>query len=194
MRSNPQGINNPMKPRFNARWLWCLCFVIASALFVGLGCATPESNPASPRDDKGYADFYTDPPYDVYWKVQEFDGKASAPRVIYSEFKSPADGILRLALAPGTHHLRLAVLNLATEGPVEVQVPVTAQKVTPVRVRRETAGTTFVREVEDKMRHPGRRRKVTDVDNRVYKLTPEIRAAESYEPKAHMSYAQLDQS
>jgi hypothetical protein len=179
-----------MKLRFNRRWLCYFCLVVGSGVLLGLGCATPEGNPATPKANKGYGDFYADPPLDVYWKAEECDDKGSTLRVVYSEFKAPANGILRLELAPGTHRLRLMVMNLATEGPVEVQVPITAQKITPVRIRRETAGSTFVREVEDKMRHPGRRRKVTDVDNRVYKLTAEVGDTVAYQPKERMAYVQ----
>ena len=179
-----------MKSRSNSRWLRCVCLVIGTGLLVGLGCATPEANPPSPRAEKGYADFYADPSMDVFWKVDECDDQGTVCRVIYSEFKSPLNGFLRLELPPGQHHLRLTFLNLTTEGPVLVQVPITSQKITPVRVVRVAAGSTYVREVEDKLRHPGRRRKVTDVDTRVYKLTPEVQDAVSYQPKERMVYAQ----
>jgi hypothetical protein len=179
-----------MKSPANDRWLFCVCLLVGIGLLIGPGCATPEANPSRPRANRGYADFYADPAMDVFWKVDECDDRGAVSRVIYSEYKSPMNGFLRLELPPGRHHLRLTFLNLTTEGPVPVEVPITSQKITPVRVVRIGAGSTYIRDVDDKLRHPGRRRKVTDVDVRVFKLTPEVQDTASYQPKERMAYAQ----
>ena len=161
-------------------------FVLAGALLFAAGCATPESNPPTPRPNFGYADFYADPPLDGFWKVDERNAQRSEFRVLYSEYKAPTHGVLRLELSPGRHRLRLALLNLATEGPVEVELEIVDQKITPVRVNLGASGSTYVREVEDKARDSGRRRKATDSQHQVFKLTPEVGVPQNYLPKGTM--------
>src|SRR5262245_11568882 len=121
-----------MRIQINLHWIRLACLGVSACLVV-TGCATPEANPPSPRADRGYADFYAEPPLDVYWKVEEWDSQKSDFRVIYSEYKPPPNGVLRLEFAPGKHRLRLTFRNLATEGPVEVELQIDAQKITPVR-------------------------------------------------------------
>jgi hypothetical protein len=165
------------------------CILAASALLFATGCATPESNPTTPKADRGYADFYPDPPLEVYWEIDEVSPENSESRVLYSRFKAPENGILRLEMSPGPHQLRVSFSNLATEGPVEVKVQIEPQKITPVPVTYSAAGSTYVREVEDKMRDPGRRRKVTDSQYQIFKLAAQTRAVEEYQPKQSMNYA-----
>jgi len=163
--------------------------VLAGALLFAAGCATPEANPPTSRPNSGYADFYADPALDAFWKVEEWDAQKSEFRVLYSEYKAPTHGVLRLEMSPGRHHLRIGVRNLATQGPVEVDVEIMDQKLTPVRVKMEVSGSTYVREVEDKLRRPGTRRKVTDSEQQVFKLTTETSAPQNYQPKDSVGYA-----
>src|SRR5262245_10610802 len=136
--------------------------LVASALLLVLsGCATPEANPPAPSAKKGYADFYADPSRDIYWKIEQWDPRASKFKSFYSKFGAPTNGFLRLELAPGRHRLRISFVNLSTEGPVEVDVEIVPEKITPVQVNYAVAGDTYVRSVEDKARHGGRRREVT---------------------------------
>ena len=171
------------------RWVRSFCWIAVGGLLFAAACATRESNPSRPSANHGYVDFYADPPLDVYWKIEQLDRQESVSRVLYSEFKAPSNGVLRLELAPGTYHLKVAFMNYATEGPTEVDVLVTPEKITPVRIKHEAAGSTYVRDVDDKARNPGRMRKVTDYQQQIYKLAAEAGAPEGYQVKERMSYA-----
>ncbi len=164
--------------------------LVTSALLLLLaGCATPEVNPSAPRTDKGYADFYPDPAREIYWEIDLWDAQASQFKSFYSKFGAPDHGILRLELAPGRHRCRITVLNLATKGPVQAEVEIVPEKITPVRVQYEAAGDTYVRSVDDKLAHGGRRREVTDYQHQIYRLSAVAQAPEAYHPKQKMPYA-----
>src|SRR5262249_24390335 len=109
--------------------------VASCLLLLQAGCSAPEVNRAAPRTDKGYADFYPDPERQIYWEIDLWDAQTSQFKPFYTKFGAPDHGILRLELAPGRHRCRITVLNLATKGPVEVEVEIVPQKIIPVRLQ-----------------------------------------------------------
>jgi hypothetical protein len=164
--------------------------LVASALIVLLaGCATPERNPSAPRTEKGYADFYPDPAREIYWEIDLWDASTSQFKSFYTKFGAPKLGFLRLELPPGRDRCRITVLNLATKGPVEVEVEIVPEKITPVRLQYEAVGETYVRSVDDKVAHGGRRREVTDYQHQIYRLSAATQLPEAYQPKQKMPYA-----
>ena len=172
------------------RSLLNLGLILAMLVLVAAGCATSESNPLKPRSNRGYADFYAEPAGDVYWRIDEWDQESSEFKQRYSKFGAPEHGIVRLELAPGVHRFRITFLNMATEAPVDTDVAIVPEKVSPVALRRMPVGDTYVRSVEDKVKHAGRRREVTDDQQQIYRLVPRSLTPEAYQQKAKMRYAQ----
>ena len=158
-------------------------------LLVVAGCATPEANPSVPKPNKGYCDFYSEPAGEIFWRIEQRDDQASQFKPCYSRFSPPEHGIVRLELAPGRRRFRINFLNMATEGPVEADVEIVAGKTCPVEVRRQATRETFVRSVEDKVRHGGRRREVTDDQQQIYRLLASPQPPQVYAAKEKMPYA-----
>src|SRR5258708_7042065 len=111
------------------------------------GCSTTDVNPGKPRGDKCYADFYADPAREVYWQIESWDDQRKEFRVIYSEFKFPSHGVLRLELPARKNRLRVSFSNLATDGPVEVEVGAARQKAKGVMVSWAPAGGSVRRKI-----------------------------------------------
>jgi len=172
------------------RSLHNLGLTLGALILAVSGCATSESNPPAPRANRGYVDFYAEPAGDVYWRIEEWDDGSSQFKDRYSKFGPPEYGIVRLELPPGPHRFRVNVLNMATEAPADLEVQILPEKVCPVAVRRVPVSETYVRSVEDKVRHAGRRREVTDDQQMIYRLVPRSQAPEAYQQKHKMRYAQ----
>ena len=172
------------------RSLLNLALILVTLILVAAGCATPEANPPAPRANRGYADFYAEPAGDVYWRIEQWDESSSQFKERYSKFAPPEHGIVRLELPPGPHRFRITFVNMAIEAPVDTEVDILPEKVSPVAVRRMSVSETYVRSVEDKVRHAGRRRDVTDDQQMIYRLVPRSQAPEPYQQKAKMRYAQ----
>jgi hypothetical protein len=169
-----------------------IAYKILHITFAGLlitGCASSDVNPTQPNVANGYADIYAEPAGEIYWHVDRASDSNSSFRAIYSKLELPSRGILRLELPPGTQRLRITIQNLAQEKPLEVAVPIAAAKITPIEVRRAPTRESYVRDVEDRTRHGGRRRVVTDKPNQLYELSSTVHDSVPYEPKEKMSYA-----
>jgi hypothetical protein len=134
-------------------------------------------------------DFYPDPAREIYWEIDLWDAQTSQFKPFYSRFRAPKLGFLRLELPPGRHRCRITVLNLATKGPVEVEVEIVPEKITPVQMRYEAVGDTYTRSTEDKLAHGGRRRSVTDYQQQIYRLSASAQPPEAYLAKEKMPYA-----
>jgi hypothetical protein len=159
-----------------------------AACLLAAGCATGHKLD-QPQPGLGYLDFYLDPAYEAYWQVERWNDQKAGFKVLYSKLEAPIDGVLRLPMPPGLYRLRVNIQNLTAEGAVEVMAQTTAGRVTPVHVRRESIGSTYVRDVEDKARQPYRRRKVTDYDYHVFRLTATAEASVDFQPRDAMPYA-----
>src|SRR5215471_16139541 len=121
-----------------------VCALLMSGWLFLSGCAAPEQNPASPRANTGYVDFYTDSSLDLSWEVKRFEDQTGTARTIYSKFEPVPGTILRLASPPGKQKFQVWFINRATKGPEIVSVQVEEGKVTPVHVVLTPSGITLV--------------------------------------------------
>ena len=119
-------------------------FLAALACLVTAGCSTPDVNPASPRANTGYVDFYTDSSQGLSWEVKRGDAQTGEMRTVFSEFKPVSGNILRLATPAGNHRFEVWFSNQVTTGPQTVLVQVANARVTPVHVTLTPAGSTSV--------------------------------------------------
>jgi hypothetical protein len=108
------------------------------------GCGTTDVNPATPRANTGYVDFYTDSDQDLSWQVRRADGDNGEMSTVYSEFKPLPGNILRLAVPAGKYRFEVLFMNQVTTGPQTVVVDVQNGKITPVHVTLKAAGTSLV--------------------------------------------------
>lgn len=120
-----------------------LCLTAALACLAVAGCKTGQVNPASPRADTGYVDFYTDADEGLSWEVKETT-EGGETRTVYAGYKELTGNVLRLAAPAGTHRFTIWFYNLVTTGPQAVVVQVENARVTPVRISLTPAGSTAV--------------------------------------------------
>lgn len=158
------------------------------------GCATRNVNPPQARAHTGYADFYAEPAGDLCWEVARFDEHAQAYKRLFSRLEPPQGGVLRLALAPGHHRLRVTFLNCVISKPAEVEVEVIDGKITPVRVTLTEAGTRSVRTQTDTRGRTeygpyGRRTKISSEEAVLYDISAVAAPSVAYEVKEQMPYA-----
>lgn len=168
---------------------------LAAALaLVASGCASPDLNPPQPRADTGYVDFYASPPEPLSWEVARLDERTGVYKRVYSELHPPEAGILRLALPPGLHSLRLAFLDRLITHPVDLQVEVQDGKITPVRVTLARDAMATVR-TKERTYGPtaygryGRRSQIETYQDVAHRILPEPEPALVYEVKERMPYA-----
>src|SRR5258708_638800 len=117
---------------------------LAALSLLAPGCATQNVTPAQARPNTGYVDFYTDPPAELYWVVERFDDRTQSFKSVFSEFKPPPNGILRLGFAPGHCRLRVTFLNRTVLDPVLAEVDLQDGMVTPFRMGFTGARATTV--------------------------------------------------
>jgi hypothetical protein len=155
------------------------------------GCAAPDVNPPSARIGRGYVDLYTQPKDDVWWKVDVFDTRKEGYQEIAAEFKAPGQSILRLQARPGRYKARISFVNQGVEAPAEVEVEVREGMVTPVEVKLEKGGSSYVRVVQDRARSGFRTagaNRVTDYSQPLWQLSATAQPAVPYLPKQSTAY------
>ncbi len=167
----------------------------ALILVIGLtnsGCSTANVNPASPRANTGYVDFYTDSDLDLSWEIKCADERTGEMRTLFSEFKPVQGNIVRLAVTPGTRQFQVWVMNQATEGPQPVQATIENAKVTPVHVTFKPAGTTTVERKVFRFggsaKGYGRGTKIASDQDEVFKILAAAGTPQAYQPKERMPY------
>jgi hypothetical protein len=158
------------------------------------GCATGNVDPARPHAGAGYIDFYTEPAEDLNWDVKEIAAGSQRGKKLFSELDPVESGILRLALAPGRHELRITFLNRPVVEPATVQVEVREAMITPVRITLNDAGTGQViqktREVgRSEVRRYGRATRISVDESIIFQLTAAAQEPRAYARKAGMPYA-----
>jgi hypothetical protein len=165
--------------------------LVCGGLFLA-SCASPDLNPASPRPNTGYVDFYTDSSLGLSWQVKQFDEATGEARTVFSKFDPVPGTVLRLPSAPGKQRFQVWFTNRATKGPQEVAVQVDDGKVTPVRVVLTPVGTTLVDQehyaVRGSAKGAGRRSKFTTDVNQLYDIDATAQPAQAYRPKERMAY------
>jgi len=168
--------------------------MLAAVALLVAGCASPNVNPTQARVNTGYVDFYAEPAADLMWDVAGFNDGTGAFQRVFSEFKPPASGVLRLAFAPGPRRLRVTFLNLTTTKPAEVDIEVQDGQITPVRITLAEEGTASVKTKETSRGGTaygryGRRTKIGLDETVTYGLSAVADPPVAYQTKERMSYA-----
>lgn len=167
---------------------------LAGVIWLGVGCASPNVNPAQPRANTGYADFFADPDDGLYWDVQRLDDSTRLFKNAFSELSAAEGGFLRLALPPGHYQFRISFLNRVIAGPALVEVEVRDAQVTPVRVELVAAGKTTVESKRTSVGGTaygryGRRTRINSSESATYRVSASPQPSQPYRPKQQMSYA-----
>jgi len=172
------------------KWLAILGALVALVT----SCATPNVNPSQPRANTGYVDLYADAPDEFAWQVEDFDDSSQSFKRLFSDFEPPPGRILRLALSPGPHRLRVASMNYFTRGPAVVDVEVENGMVTPVHLSLIPEGTGRVERKEQQLRatakgYYGRASKIHTDQSAIFRITAETSAPLPYQVKERTAYA-----
>src|SRR5262249_54928634 len=112
------------------------------------GCASPNVNPPVPKAHTGYVDVFVSPPEALAWEVRMYGATTNKFKTLYFDVRPVEGGVLRLALPPGHHRLRVTCVNRVVFHPAEFEVEVQAGKITPLRVTLTEAGIALVRTKE----------------------------------------------
>jgi hypothetical protein len=168
---------------------------IMVVLLIAFGCASPNVNPPTPRANTGYVDMYAESSGDLAWDVRRFDAAENQFKTVFSKLDPTEDGVLRLALAPGRHRLRVAFLNRVIADPAIIEVDVHDGRITPVRVTLTDSGATTV-ETKETSRggtasgRYGRRTKYGSYESRAYRVTAVPQESQPYQARQQVPYAQ----
>ncbi len=168
-----------------------LLYALGGAIVVASGCAGPDVNPRAPRPGRGYVDLYTQPKTDAWWKVDVFDARIEGYKEFTAEFKTPGQDIFRVSARPGPHKARISFVNQAVEAPAEIEVEVRDGMITPVQVKIEKGDTSFVRDVDDRVRagfRNGGRNQVTDYRQQRWMISAKVQPPVPYTPKQSTAY------
>jgi hypothetical protein len=160
---------------------------------VFFGCASSNINPAQPRTNTGYVDFYSNST-NLSWQVMRFDEDSKEFKNVFTQYGPLPDRVLRLALAPGQHRLQVLILNRIVQEPAEVAVEVQDGKVTPVRIKLIEAGTSNIQTKETSaggtaFGRYGRRTKFRVDETATYQLSATADSPVDYQVKERMPYA-----
>jgi hypothetical protein len=167
---------------------------LALALLFWTGCASSNVDPARPRHDTGYVDFYAEPAGMLSWRIEQIDSRSGKAKILFEQYAPLKERIVRLALRPGRHQLRVSFLNLVIVQPATVEVEVRDGRVTPVKVRLIEAGTVLVETKEVRVGATyygryGRATKLRSNETTRFQVQAQAREPEAFEPKARMPYA-----
>ena len=173
-------------------WVAKLTVALATAAFLGFGCASPNVNPALPKANTGYVDFYTDKNLDLSWEIKWANQRTGEMRKVFSKFSPPDENILRLAAPAGTNCFSVWFKNVATTGPQLVTVQVANAMVTPVHVTLKRSGSTSVESKEFSFRGSakgyGRGAKITSEVHAVFDIGAVASNPQNYQSKQRMAY------
>ncbi len=170
-----------MKPITCSKWLSAVLLALAA------GCATRDVSAPSARAGRGYADFYTVPKTEVWWKVDVLDPRRQNYREFTAQFKAPAEGIFRVEARPGRHKVRVSFVNQAIEAPAEIEAEVREGMITPIQVTINQGDSTYVRIVEDRV-HNIYRNKAADYQQQRWRISAVAQPAVPYTPKEKTAY------
>ena len=171
--------------------------IVAGLSWLGImlvcsGCGTSNVNPAAPRSNTGYVDFYTDSNYSLAWEVKQAEEGSGKMRTVFCEYKPLESPVLRLAAPPGTQTFQVWFMNEVTQGPKKVQVEIENGRITPVHITLTDAGTTSVdRKVygfRPSAKGYGRGTKIERSESAVYEIGAVPEKPQPYQVKAWMPY------
>jgi hypothetical protein len=167
--------------------------VLLGAALLALGCAsTTNVNPAAPKMNTGYVDFYADDSGEFSWDIQRLDATSSTK--IYYDVDPLKSKVLRLAMPPGQYRLRVTFLNYVITEPALFDLVVQDGHITPVHVSLTEAGVSSVRTKETSRggtaygRH-GRRTSIDSYESKAYRVSATPQPPAPYRPKEQMPYA-----
>lgn len=169
-------------------------FLIIAALasLVSAGCSSPNVNPAAPRANTGYVDFYTDASLGLSWEVKRADERTGEMRKAFLKYQPLPGNILRLAAPAGTNRFQVWFSNKVTTGPQRVEVRVANGKITPVHVTLSTEGSTSVRTESYEYRNTRRGTRqvaVSDTEERkAFQIGLVAATPQDYQQKEWMPY------
>ncbi len=165
--------------------------VAALVCLLSAGCGAPDVNPAAPRANTGYVDFYTDSALGLSWQIKRADGTGQMHKAFLDYSPTPGN-IVRLAAPAGTHRFEVWFNNRFTTGPQTVVVEVANAMVTPVHVSLNTGGSSSVRTESYEYRNTRRGTRQVATSETEDKQTFQIGLASSspapYQPKERMPY------
>jgi hypothetical protein len=170
-----------------------ICLSIFAVLLFASACANTNVNPSQARANTGYIDLYSPTDDGLCWDVAEGKDSTGRFRTIFSDVKPIEGDLLRLALSPGTHRLRVTFLNRVVSEPVIFHCDVPAGNILPVAISLRPAGQTTVLSKQTTIGgtpagRGGRQTKVNREQSMQYELSAAIGQAFPYQPKSQINY------
>ena len=169
------------------RWLLPLLLLLV------ISCRSTNVNPAEAKPNTGYADLYSPADTNLCWEVKDVQVKSGKTKTLFSNVKPVQGSVLRLALSPGDHRLKITFLNRAVTTPALLDVAVKEGQITPVLVTLRELGKVTARGEETSFRTTLRGvGQATDVDERPATLYEVAATAEQpipYAPKETLAYS-----
>jgi hypothetical protein len=169
-----------------------LAFSVAIAGLWCAGCSSTGVNPNTAQPGVGYVDFYCAENPSLAWDVDQIT--PGGAQKIFSEPNPVANGVLRLAFAPGNYHFEVSFLNqvISEQGTIELEVK--QGLVTPVQAKLTPGGTSTVLEKETRTGstyygRAGRSTRITGNESNAYHVVLNQQAPLAYSRKELMPYA-----
>jgi len=194
MFSSLASLSSSVRGFWSFAGAWILEVGALFLVLISVGCTSLDVNPSSPKANTGYVDLYAQPDDDLSWHVEEFDSARNQFHPIYSDVNISKVPVLRLAVKPGPHRLRVSFLNRVTQ-PSECDVAVLDGQITPIRVTLTRTGASQVQTREQSRGGTvygryGRRTKfeTTETQSVTVSLLPQ--ESQPYQTKERAPYAQ----
>lgn len=171
-----------------------LNFALVALAAVAFGCASPNVDPPVAKAHTGYVDLYLAIPDELAWEVRDCLSGTNPFKTLYFDVRPVPGGVLRLALEPGPHRLRVTCVNRAVAHPAEIEIDVRDGMITPLRATLSDVGVVMVRTKEQGTGSTaygryGRRTKIGSDETVLYDIALAADAPVAYQPKERMHYA-----
>jgi hypothetical protein len=168
-------------------------FSFGAILLLASACASRNVNPPTPKAHTGYVDIYSQPGMGISWDILYAKPGSDHFKRAYSDVKPVEGGVLRIALPPGRHLLRINVLNHVITDPTDVELEVADGKVTPVRVNFDKGKSLSMPFTDPSSggsiyRRQGRGSKISLYEASEYAISATAGTLEPYKPKELTSY------
>jgi hypothetical protein len=111
-------------------------------------CKTANVDPATPRPNTGYVDFYAPSETELSWDVERINPKTGKSKRLFFDVEPLQGRILRIDVPPGHYTFQITFLNRAIVKPLKIDVEVRDRMITPVKVELKSAGTTQIQSKE----------------------------------------------
>jgi hypothetical protein len=174
--------------------------LMAGLLASVTGCKSVPQDPATPQAGLGYLDFYAEQePESLSWDIQRYDAAAKRFVLLYSTIKANPARVVRVAIAPGEHLVRVGFLNQPITAPATLNVSVREGMVTPVKVDLSEGETRTYSVREQRYGptargHVGRVTEVRTLEGKGVGVSAQALSPVDYKPSASMPYARASAS